>query len=248
MDDIVSENFLKCVIDQGAYSTLRNLRQYLKYMLDGVPLRDKRMLDVGGGCGLLTLWGAIHGANALCLEPDADGATSGMAIQFEKLKSSLGVDISCHFSTDTLQEFLQTTEYRGCYDVIMMSDSINHLDEKSCIELLNDSGARNKYLGLLSQVFESMSPGGYIVVTDCSRSNFFNDLGWRSPIMNTIEWEKHQSPFFWDKLFQQVGFHPARIKWSSPKVLGSLGRAILGYRLTAYFTFSHFRLLIRKPL
>ena len=90
----MSENFLKNVIAQGSYSTLRNLRQYLEYILDGVPLKGKRMLDVGGGCGLLTLWGAIHGANALCLEPDADGATSGMEIQFEKLKSSKSIPIS----------------------------------------------------------------------------------------------------------------------------------------------------------
>ena len=233
----MSENFLKNVIAQGSYSTLRNLRQYLKYILDGVPLKGKRMLDVGGGCGLLTLWGAIHGANALCLEPDADGATSGMEIQFEKLKSSLGADLPATFSTDTLQEFLHATECRGCYDVIMMIDSINHLDEKSCIELLNDTGARNNYLGILSQVFESMSSGGYIVVTDCSRSNFFNDLGLKSPIMKTIEWEKHQSPFLWDKLFQEVGFLPARIKWSSPKVLGDSGQVLFGNQLAAYLLF-----------
>lgn len=239
------DNFLQCAIDNGAHSNTRNLRQHLKYMFSDIPLKNKRVLDVGGGSGLLTLWAAVQGADALCLEPGAEGSTSGVLEKHESIKSCIGSEVSASISAITLQSFLGKSD--SSYDVIIMGNSINHVDEEGCIRLAYDDAARSQYLELLSQLYEALTPGGYFVVTDCSRSNFFNDLGLKSPLMPSIEWDKHQSPYFWDKLFQVVGFKPASIQWSSPNTFGTLGRILFGNRLLNYFTLSHFRMVCRKP-
>ena len=105
-----------------------------------------------------------------------------------------------------------------------------------------------EYAGVFRALFGSLRPGGWLVATDCSRANFFNDVGTTSPFMPDIEWHKHQSPGTWDRLLRQVGFAAARVQWSSPNTLGALGRLLLGNRFAAYFLLSHFRLAARKPL
>lgn len=87
-----------------------------------------------------------------------------------------------------------------------------------------------------------------MIITDCGRRNFFNDIHLRSPFMPRIEWHKHQSPHLWLDLLKQVGFRKVSLQWTSPHCLGQFGRLLLGHRLIAYFLMSHFRIEVEKPL
>ncbi|WP_337875542.1 class I SAM-dependent methyltransferase [Elioraea sp.] len=235
--------YISCVLACGQYSTAFNLRQYVSFMFKGVDLEGKRVLDVGGGTGLLTLYAAVRGAEAICLEPEADGATSGAALHFARMESCIDTGGRARFVPAAFQDFLDEQPF----DIIVMANSINHLDEEACVRLAHDDAAQASYHAIFRKAWHLLREGGILIITDCNRSNVFNDLGLRSPFCPTIEWHKHQHPRLWDRLLQRAGFMPARYEWTSPNRLGGLGRLLLGNRVAAYFLLSHFRLVARKP-
>ena len=145
----------------------------------------------------------------------------------------------------SIQEYL--SEPRS-FDVVVVANAINHLNEEACTNLLTDPSAWTEYRAILSSFFRCLNPGGWLIATDCSSSNFFNDIGMKSPFMPDIEWQKHQPPHIWDGLLQEIGFSPAHVQWSAPNTLGAAGRLALGNRFGAYFVLSHFKLVARKPL
>jgi SAM-dependent methyltransferase len=236
--------FLDGAIRLGVYSNRANLQRHLHYLFDGIELRNKSVLDVGGGAGLLTVYAAVRGANAVCVEPEAAGATAEVSAKFGRLKDAVDPQLHAALVMSPIQSYLRSPR---SFDVVIIANAINHLNEDACIHLLDDPAARAEYESVFRALFSSLNPGGWLVATDCSRSNFFNDIGAKSPFMPDIEWRKHQSPGTWDRLLRGVGFAPARIQWSSPNTLGAFGRFLLGNRIAAYFLLSHFRLAARRP-
>lgn len=236
--------FYEAAVRLGIYSNTANLRRHLQYLFDGVELRGKRVLDVGGGAGLLAVYAAVRGAQAVCVEPEAHGSTSGVTAKFAQLKSAVDPELAAELVSAPIQDYLATPRR---YDVIVIANAINHLNEQACIRLRSDPAARAAYQELFGELFRALNPGGWLVATDCSNENFFNAIGLSSPFMPDIEWHKHQPPRVWDRLLQHCGFAPATVRWSAPNTLGRLGRLALGNRLAAYFLLSHFRLVARKP-
>jgi SAM-dependent methyltransferase len=242
----VLDRYINAAIDQKLYSKPRNLRRHLQYIFGGIDLRDKDVLDIGGGAGLLAMYAAVCGArSAVCVEPEGAGSTSGSRSRFEHFRSAVNPGRPATFVSATIQSYLGSPRI---FDVVIIANAINHLNENACIHLLDDPAAQAEYAGVFRALFGSLHPGGWLVATDCSRANFFNDVGTTSPFMPDIEWHKHQSPGTWDRLLRQVGFAAAQVQWSSPNTLGAPGRFLLGNRLAAYFLLSHFRLAARKPL
>jgi 2-polyprenyl-3-methyl-5-hydroxy-6-metoxy-1,4-benzoquinol methylase len=244
-DTDLMNRFLDSAIRLGVYSNRKNLQRHLHYLFNGIELRNKRVLDVGGGAGLLTVYAAVRGADAVCVEPEGDGASADVTAKFHRLKDAVGPELHAALVTSSIQSYLRSPR---SFDVVIIANAINHLNENACIHLRDDPAAQAEYAGVFRALFSSLQPGGWLVATDCSRSNFFNAVGATSPFMPDIEWHKHQSPGTWNRLLRQVGFTPARVQWSSPNTLGALGRFLLGNRIAAYFLLSHFRLAARKPL
>lgn len=240
-----TKNFCLCAVRYGAYSNSRSLKYYLHYMFEGVPLAKTTLLDVGGGSGLLSLWAALNGSKVICLEPESNGSTSEVSKIFKNIKNCIDKKLNAKLKDQPLLSFLNQTKSK--FNIVVMANSINHLDENACIRLNKEMKYKKTYLKILKSIFDAMYPGGYLIITDCSKSNFFNDVGIRSPFMKTIQWEKHQDPLTWNNLLNQVGFETNSPQWSTPNVFGNLGRKILGNRFWAYFLFSHFRLVARKP-
>jgi SAM-dependent methyltransferase len=243
MNSDALNRFFDAAIRLGVYSNKKNLKRHLNYLFGGIELDRKRVLDVGGGAGLLTIYAAVRGAEAVCVEPERDGSTGGVTGKFVPLKTAVDPGLTADLVVSSIQDYLNSAH---AFDVVVIANAINHLNEDACIHLLDDSQARDVYKSILRPLHRAMKPGGWLVITDCSRSNFFNDIGAKSPFMPDIEWHKHQSPMVWGRLLQELGFAPARIQWSSPNTLGDLGRTVLGNRVGAYFLLSHFRLIARK--
>jgi SAM-dependent methyltransferase len=236
--------FFDSAIQLGAYSNQRNLKRHLDYLFEGIDLRGKLVLDVGGGAGLLTIYAAVQGATSVCIEPESAGSTGGITQKFSLLKNSVDPQMRADLVVSSIQNYLSAAR---SFDVVVIANAINHLNEDACVRLLIDPLARDAYRSIFVALFRSMRPGGWLVATDCSRSNFFNDLGLKSPLMPDIEWQKHQSPKVWGEILQEAGFSPATVRWSAPNTLGEAGRVVLGNRLAAYFLLSHFKLVARKP-
>lgn len=239
----VLERFYRSVVEAGLFPREANLRYHLEALFDGVELRDRAVLDVGGGDGVHSFYAACRGAReVVCLEPEDDGSTAGAAARFRVLGEKLGLG-QVSLEPVTLQAF----EPGGrTFDVLLLHDSVNHLDDAACTSLLADPAARAAYRDVFSKLAALAAPGATLLVCDCARDNFFGHLGLRNPFVPTVVWSKHHAPETWAGLLREAGFEQASVRWSSPNLFGALGRALLAHRIPAYFLKSHFRMAMRR--
>jgi len=202
------------------------------------------MVDIGGGRGIYCFYAASQGAiKAVCLEPEASGATSGISSGFEATKTDLGLP-QVDLISKTYQDYLADSSK---YDLVVMHNSINHLNEEACENLGSDLEAEKTYTDLFKEMFNMMNPGGTLLACDASCKNYWNQFGLTSPFAKSIEWHKHQEPETWSAMLQSVGFEQVSITWDSFNSLGGLGRSLLGHRVAARLFNSHFRLEMRRP-
>ena len=210
----------------------------------GVDLEGRTMLDVGCGSGHIGLWAAAQGARRVVgLEPEVEGSSAGMQDSFRRTAREIGLEDSVELVTARLQDYDAGDEP---FDVVLLSASINHLDEDACVRLHEDEQARETYREHLRLLADVAAPGGVLIVTDCDRRNLFQRLGVRNPLSPTIEWEKHQSPHLWAQLLADVGFQAPAVDWMTLNTLRGPGQALLGNRACAYLTTSAFRLTMGR--
>jgi hypothetical protein len=239
----LGREYFPAMVEERLFPRESNLIYHQRWLFEGVDFAGKTMLDIGGSAGLNGFYAACNGArDVLCVNPGRDGGTSGASQKFSRLKRRLGLD-NIHLEPALFQSF----EARGrSFDVVLLQDCVNHLDENACIYLLADPEARARYRRIFQKIAALANPGATLILCDCSRHNFFAALGLRNPVMPTVEWEKHQPPEVWAALLAQVGFVNPRIRWSSFNRLGSAGELLLGNRFAAYFLKSHFCLSMHK--
>ncbi len=209
-------------------------KKYLDKFFNGIDLKDKCVLDVGCGNGWISFYASDNESEVVGLEPGV-GEYSGKS-QILLGKGSVTILPTPIQFYDSLKKF----------DLIVLHDSINHLDEKACISLRNSSDARERYYVIFMKLWDMLNVGGKILIADASRSNFFPDFRMSNPFDKTIEWYKHQTPEYWARLLRKCGFKHPEISWLTPKKLMFLDR-ILSNRMAAYFLVSHFRLVMEKP-
>lgn len=238
-----AERFAAAVLAEGLPTTQGNLLFHMRSLFSRTPLQGARLLDIGGGSGICTLWAAAMGAaEAVCLEPEAAGSTEGSGAVFARMRNRLGVGDAARLESTTVQAY----ETDRPFDVILLHNSINHLDEDACIHLLDDPEKRARYEVLFRKLASWSKPGARLIACDCARRNFFADLGLKSPFARDIEWHKHQSPRTWAELLSEAGFTEPRVRWTSYNSLRAPGRFMTGNALVAYFTRSHFHLEMRR--
>lgn len=250
-DETLLNNFLKLAVRENSAKPVGNLqlrlkicnlRVYLEGFYRGIPLSQKSVLDIGCGIGLLSIYAFCKGARPVVgLEPEAEGSTVGALDKFLEMINKLGLKEITALPY-TFQEYDCENE---SYDVIALNNSINHLDEQTCIHLQDSQSARDKYIALLTKMNRALRSNGKIIITDRSRYNLFAFLGVKNPLCPSIEWHKHQSPRFWANLLECSGFTKPRISWATPSILRALGKP-LGNRAVSYFLCSHFRLVMDK--
>lgn len=235
--------YFRSMAEEGLFRSERNLRFYQNGLFRGIDFAGKDVLDVGAGTGLNGFYAACGGARrVICLEPAANGSTAGVHGKFQQLKRRLGT-ANIQMEPDYFQSF----DFSGLsFDIILLHNSINHLDEPACVDLLRSRQALYRYRKIFDCLAAIARPGAKLIVCDCSRYNLFALLGTRNPFMPTIEWEKHQSPEVWARLLEEAGFENPKIRWSSFNRLGTPGRWLLGNKPMAWMLKSHFWLTMDK--
>lgn len=225
------------------FSQAGNLLFYLDYLFGDIDFRGKAMLDIGAGAGIFSCYGSLRGASSVvALEPGGDGSRPSVIREFRSLKEGLGLS-NVQLEECRFQEFDAGTQR---FDILLMNNSINHLDEEACINLQDSQRAKDKYEEIFEKIGNLVRPGGVLIAADCSRYNFFTALKIENPFNPGIEWYKHQSPEFWSKMLEDVGFSLMNTRWGCFKQLRKPGRWLLGNRWMAYFLQSHFCLTMTK--
>jgi SAM-dependent methyltransferase len=226
------------------WSTPARLHTYCQYLYRDVPLNGMQVLDIGAGSGVFSLYAAAAGASrVVCLEPEAAGSREGKLATFGRVVEASGIQ-SVEMRDVTLQDYDSGGER---FDLLLLHGSINHLDEPACIELRKNPEALRTYEGLFASMAELTAPGGHLLLVDATSDNLWPRLGLKNPMAPWIEWHKHQPPEVWRGLAEAAGFRYCCTQWSTPSVLGSVGRVLLGNRIGAYLTLGAFRLHMRKP-
>jgi len=181
----ISEKFHRYVDDNGLYSRrgYSSLNHRCRQIFDHVcGLKGKIMLEIGAGEGLFSLWAVVNGVEkVILLEPEADGATKGVAGKLLKHQKALNIpDERLRLYTQTFQEY---DGKRESFDLILSYASINHIDEPACINLHKSEMAYSTYKKYFKKIYDLMRPGGYFILSDAGRINLWNQIG-----MISLEW------------------------------------------------------------
>ena len=235
------DRFCEYYLKNGTYKSKKRLLFRCKQVFKGIDIMGKDMLEIGAGRGVFSSFAAVNGANkVMAMEPEAEGSSSNSSELLRNIcdKCSIG---NLVFSNQTIQEFDPKKEK---FDIILLYNSINHLDEKHCITL-NRPESEKCYMEIFKKINSLLKDNGILVIADVSPSNFWPLVGLKNPLMPSIEWEKHQTPTVWCKLAEKSGFHYKNISWYSLYHMRLLG-LLTANRLVQYFLTSHVRLILTR--
>jgi cyclopropane fatty-acyl-phospholipid synthase-like methyltransferase len=213
------------------------------FIFKNISLCNKNVLDIGCGKGAISIWAAINGANhVVAVEPDADGGKKGRVKHLKKITNQLGLSKSITINTDYIQNIDAESLPVKDFDIAVMYNVVNHLDEKSVISLNDDDVSWNNYINIISRLYNLLKTDGIIIIADCARSNFWQNIGLKPPLLRNIEWNKHHNPSVWISLFNNVGFNLIDLRWSPIYPIGIMS----SNKIVNYFTISHFILRFTK--
>ena len=223
-----------------SHHKLKRSLAYLVWCFKGVDFKNKTVLDIGGGNGIYSFYARSQGAHsAINLEPFGAGSTE-INIFSEKSKNSLFIE----FDNRTIQEYDESQKF----DIIILHDSINHLNEELFIKIDKDSKALIEYHKIISKISNLLNNKGQVIVTDCARNNFWPKLGLKNPFAPSIDWHLHQSPKMIVSLFKETDSNYSfSLRWSPFKRFDGLGRilSLFGF-LPSFFMQSHYNLIFIK--
>ncbi len=214
--------------------------RFARQLFRNIDFRNKKLLEIGCGKGMLCLWAALHGASeSVGLEPLAEGAfdSSECHRDFRTMARELSLS-QAEILPNTVQDYEVENDH---FDVVLSVASINHLDEKACMALLDSPAAVQTYESIFRRIALMMKVGGKLIIMDAARHNLFGDMGVRNPITPNIEWFKHQQPEYWASLLSRCGFAEPHVTWASGKLLRYAGIGRLP-KFVSYFGQSVFRL------
>ncbi|HYG70004.1 MAG TPA: hypothetical protein VD838_20180, partial [Anaeromyxobacteraceae bacterium] len=137
-------------------------------LFSGVELRDRRVVDVGGGNGFVAFYAAAMGAReALVLDPALARAGAARAT-FERLRAELpGLPVTAD------PRRLEEAGPGGRHDALVLHDAIGELDVPACRSLLHDPGARETYRALFARLRALARDGATLVVYDRTPANLY---------------------------------------------------------------------------
>jgi len=235
-----SDQILSAVSRQLGYRSNERYKARSEFLFDGISLAGKRILEIGCGDGAFCIWAALQGADyVLGIEPEAEGSTSGSSRKFN----------------DLIRQYdLKNTELKNCYlhglpipekkyDVILLYNVINHLNEEAVKVMHQNAQAYNLYKDIINGFTQFINKDSILILGDCARTNMWNMLGLKSPFASNIEWHKHQNPNQWIKLFKDAGFGLYDLRWSPLYPLGRLSSNWLVHFLTVSHFVLRFKML-----
>lgn len=236
-----AELFLRVSLELGGYRSADRTLYRCYQTFSGISIPGKSLLEIGAGTGVFSAFAAVTGAkHVTALEPEAAGSTAGYTTKIRRCRQWMNLP-NFEVCGSTIQEYRSNARL---YDVVLLYNSINHLDEPCCMALLDDPHAYHAYQGIFRKIVSMMRPGAVLVLADCSRYNAFAMLGLRPPLAPYIEWHKHHTPATWIELLTPLGLGQPSVDWTRYHPLRHM-RGLAANAVFNFFTSSHFRLVMR---
>jgi len=244
MTNKILDKFFSIIEREGYFSNRKRFEFAAKQLYGSIDsFKNKRVLDIGGGNGVYSIYTLCMGASELVnVEPLLDGSTKTRSKEFHKIIKEMNFS-NVSLESATFQEY----KNKGSkFDIILSHASINHLDEEACINLKKDKEAIKKYNAIFDKINDLLSPDGQLIIYECSNRNIFPMLRLTNPFMPTIEWNKHHPPMFWYNIMEKSGFCNPKIIWPAPNRLQKAGKFFLSNKLCSFFITSAFILSVQK--
>ena len=234
--------YLPDVSDADWRRVCSRARQYFQ----DLPLRGRRVLDIGAGSGTFSLW-----MREIC------GAAEVVAVEpGEGIGTSAGVDEASHALFERsgipglklVRARIQDYEPDAPFDVIVSINSINHVDEVP-YSLSKPSEARDRYVHLFQRLHDMLNVGGDLMVTDADRyclERYTDRLGLPRLFTPSIEYDIHQTAKTWADLAEAGGFGDFRFGGISSSSLEHKLGPLKDSRAMAFLTTGVFMLRGRR--
>ena len=230
---------------KGNLGTPKKLSFYLTNLLKKIDIKGKRILDIGSGSGVFSVYLSLMNAKSVyCLEPELSGSSKDTQRIFSRFINELQIKNIIAVK----KPFQEMGREDLLFDIILLHNSINHLDENACSKLHDDPNAKQTYEHIFQKLYQYTAEKGCIIIADCSRYNFFPSIGIKNPIAPTINWKYHQPPKLWKRLLENAGYQPLSLTWTSISKFGNAGLYLLSNKIMSYFLLSHFILKMKKPI
>ena len=215
----------------------KSFKFYISTIFSGINFHNKKVLDIGSGTGIYSIYASLAGAsNVVSIEPESEGSHNNMVKTFINLKEKF----NCHnieIVNSTLQDYEIT---KNKFDIVIMHNTINHLDEDATSKLKKDKNSQKTYVQIFENLKSKLNDDANIIITDCSNSNLFGDLNIKNPMAPQIEWNKHNPPEIWKIILMKSGFKKIKIKWINHSSLRGVGLFLFGNKYASYFLNSYF--------
>lgn len=216
---------------------------FKNYIFNGIDINNKNILDLGGGNGIASFFTLFQSSssNAWIVDPITEGSNQLMTDQYNYMKESFdGNRINFH------RDYIDSLEEPNHFDIVLMHNSINHIGEDIIEQVLVNHEKYDEYVERIQKITDRLKPGGKLIVADCGRKNFWDDIGLKSPFAPSIEWHLHCEPKTWQKMIEEIGFKHEHTKWTSRRELKGIGKILLGNRIFSYLLGSHFVSVYQK--
>ena len=215
---------------------------FKNYIFEGIDLKNKKLLDVGGGNGIASFF--VNDLEKSCecviVDPLEDGSSKLMYLQYQKMSKIYNKDIKFHKGyADTLPE-------NEKFDLILMHNSINHIGEDIIADIDNNQKSYMEYLRRVNMILMRAKSGATIIITDCSSKNLWNDLKIKNIFAPTINWKLHKKPIEWQKMLEDLGCEHVVTKWTARRELLLFGKFLFANKLVSYMVNSAFVSIFKK--
>lgn len=142
--------------------------RYLKFIFKDIGFEGKKMIDIGAGSGSLSLYGIKNGLDlAVCVEPESAGSSD---------EHCSALDILAESYANLIPQKTTFQDYSGDekFDIILLHNSVNHLDENAFITLKDSQDSKKTYTKLFEKLNEICAPNAKLIISDCDSRNFFS--------------------------------------------------------------------------
>lgn len=234
----MTKRFERLGVQLCGFKSVARLNYRCSQVFQGARLQDADLLEIGAGSGCFSGYAATQGARSIvALEPQAAGSGSGAIQKLAQMRADIGhprFDVSL----DPIEQF-DPGDKR--FDVVLMYNVVNHLDESLCRVLRISKPAHAAYEAAFTRISKMMRLGAQLILADCSRYNAFALLGLNNPLMPSIDWSIHQPARVWKQILRPLGFQIREENAYRLYPLRHLGW-LASNQLVNFFACSHFRL------